>query len=301
MPRSGTKTTRSGSRPPQMVSALERGIAVLRCIELSGGPLSNGEISRRTGIPKPTVTRLVATLVALNYLKQASDTDKFSLSAGVVSLARAFLAGLDVRATARPHMVELAETARASVYLAIRDGLEMVLIEVCRSRSTVLLSRLDLGSRLSIAESALGRAYLSGLDLAKRHALLDRLRIANGANWPRVAPGLEQALENAAKCGYCLSAGEWHPDIHSIAVPLLAPTGELMAVNCGGPAFAFPADHLCNVIAPKLIETAKAIARDIGGTVPGVAGTAKATAKADALSIQAGSRPHRADRVDTIA
>lgn len=280
-----------------MVSALERGIAVLRCVEASGGSLSNGEISRRTGIPKPTVTRLVATLVALNYLKQASDTDNFSLSAGVVSLARAFLAGLDVRTTARPHMVELAETARAAVYLAIRDGLEMVLIEVCRSRSTVLLSRLDVGSRLSMANSALGRAYLSGLDPEKRHALLDQLRIANGADWPKVAPGLERALEDAALRGYCMSAGEWHPDIHSIATPILAPTGELVAVNCGGPAFAFSEDHLRNVIAPKLIETARAIARDMGGTVPGVSGIAKA----DRLSMQAGSRPHRADRLDTIA
>jgi DNA-binding IclR family transcriptional regulator len=65
------------------VSALERGIAVLRCFEPGGGALRNGELARRTGIPKPTLTRLAATLVSLGLLKHARADDRYELAAGV--------------------------------------------------------------------------------------------------------------------------------------------------------------------------------------------------------------------------
>lgn len=268
MPTGSAKVRRSSRQRPDQVSALVRGIEVLRCFQAGARALSNGDIARRTGIPKPTVTRLVATLVSLGYLKQMPDTEMYAMSAGVLSLAQAFLSGLDVRAYARPHMIELAESADAAVYLAVRDGLDMVLIEACRSQSTMLRSRVSVGSRLVLATAAAGRAYLSALGIAERDALIAQMRKIHGARWRGYAAGLERALRDAAVRGYALSAGEWHPDINTIAVPLLSAEGELMALTCGGPAFAFPADHLHKSIAPRLFETANTIAREIGGSVP---------------------------------
>jgi DNA-binding IclR family transcriptional regulator len=273
MPTSVAKTSGSRRQQPDRVSALVRGIEVLRCFQGGSSALRNGDIARRTGIPKPTVTRLVATLVALGYLKQVRGTDTYAMSAGVLSLAQAFLSGLDVRACARPHMMELAESADASVYLAVRDGLDMVLIETCRSQSTMLRSRVSVGSRLALATAASGRAYLSALGRPERDGLIGQVQEAYGARWDAHALSLERALRDAAVRGYALSAGEWHPDINTIAVPLLAPDGELMALTCGGPAFAFPADRLRKSIAPRLLETARAIAGEIGGTVPVAAPT----------------------------
>jgi len=272
MPRSGARSARSQAHRPDTVSALERGIAVLRCFEAGTEPLSNSELARLTRIPKPTVTRLAATLVSLGYLKQFPDSERYALSAGVFSLARAFLAALDVRASARPHMAELADAAKGSVYLAVRDGLEMVLIETCRSRSTVLYSRLDVGSRLTIASSALGRAYLLALEPRERETLVRQMRDAGARNWKETEAALKRAMRDAEREGFAMSAGEWHRDINSIAVPLVAPRGEVMALNCGGPAFAFSPDTLRRRIAPRLIETARAIARDMGGEVAGPAG-----------------------------
>ncbi len=115
----------------------------------------------------------------MGMLKTAPASDRFSLGPGVVSLARVFLGSLDVRAIARPVMQGLAEEMGASVYLAVRDGMEMVLIEACRPRSTMLSARLDVGSRAPLPNSALGRAYLYGASTRARSALqlLDSLRL----------------------------------------------------------------------------------------------------------------------------
>jgi IclR family transcriptional regulator, positive regulator for flagellar biogenesis len=250
------------------VSALERGIAVLRCFTETRRVLTPTELARLTGVPRPTVTRLASTLVALGLMQQDADTDAFMLGPGLVSLARVFLAGLDVRAAARPHMAELAEATSGSVYLAIPQGLDMVLIEACRPRSTMLSPRLDVGSRAPMATSALGRAWLWAQPPAQREALIESLRLARGVDGQAAEAGLKRSLADAERLGYCVSAGEFHREINSVAVPLVGPTGDVMAVNCGSAAFVFTEDHLHREVAPRLLAMTRALAADIGGHVP---------------------------------
>ncbi len=250
---------------PDTVSALERGIAVLRCFDEDRRSLTATDLARITGIPRPTVARLAGTLAALGLMKQEHGGERYMLGPGVVSLARVFLAGLDVRAAARPHMAALAESLGGSVYLAVRDGLDMVLIEACRPRSSMLAPRLDVGSRAPMANSALGRAYLAAVDPAERGALLESLRLARGSEWGSLEPGLNRALDDARQHGWCISAGEFHREINSVSVPLVGPDGEVMALNCGSAAFVFSEQHLRDVVAPRLVEMALALAADIGG------------------------------------
>jgi DNA-binding IclR family transcriptional regulator len=261
-------TNSTVTQRPDTVSALERGIAVLRCFTEDRRVLTPTELARLTNIPRPTVTRLATTLVALGLMRQEPGSERFMLGPGVVSLARVFLAGLDIRAFARPRMQALAEVVGGSVYLAVPDGLEMVLIEACRPRSTMLAARLDVGSRAPMANSALGRAYLAALAVEDRQLMVQSLRLSKGTDWSALEPGLQRALDDAAKYGWCLSAGEFHREINSVSVPLTGPNGELMALNCGGPAFVFTEQKLREVVAPRLLDMARALATDIGGLVP---------------------------------
>ncbi|MBC7803345.1 MAG: IclR family transcriptional regulator [Candidatus Parcubacteria bacterium] len=249
------------------VSALKRGIAVMHCFSNGARTLSNGEISALTKVPKPTVTRLAATLVSLGLMRQDPETEKYSLGAGVLSLAQTFLSSLDIRAQARPHMGALAESSGGSVYLGVREGQEMVVIETCRANSSVLTVRLDVGSRLPMATSALGRAYLASLDAAQRPRLLEQLQAAGESDWPKLSSGIDASMLDAAAYGYCASLGELRAEVNSIAVGLILPGGERAAINCGGPAFKFPESRLREEIAPKLLATARAVASEIGGFV----------------------------------
>lgn len=247
------------------VSALDRGLALMQCFSDGQRLLGPTELARLTGIPRPSVTRLAATLVAHRWLRPEPGGDHYMLGAGVVSLAQVFLSGLDVRAAARGPMQALAERTGGSVYLAVRDGLEMVLVEACRSRSTMLAARLDVGSRVPMPNSALGRAYLSAVDGATRAQLLESLRLTHGSDWQALALGLEGALAEAARTGCCLSAGEFHREINSVSVALTGPRGEVMAFNCGGPAFVFTEERLRNEVSPALAAMVQAVAADIGG------------------------------------
>lgn len=257
------------------VSALRRGFEVLSCLAAAGRPLANAEVSRQTGIPRPTVTRLIATLVALGQVRPAPGSERFELAAGVVRLAEAFLGGLDVRAVARPHLVALAEATGASSLLGVRDGAEMLVIEAARSRSAVALLGADVGTRMALTTSALGRAWLAGVDAHTCEAALGSLRRVRSRAAGAAHAGVGQALAHARGAGHALSLGEWHPSINAVAVPIRTSSGEVISINCGGPSFLMPAERLREVAIPAVLRTAAALARDIGG-VSGAALTAHA-------------------------
>jgi len=247
------------------VSALDRGLALMQCFSDTRRVLGPTELSRLTGIPRPSVIRLATTLVGHRWLQPEPGGDRYMLGAGVVSLAQVFLSGLDVRAAARPAMQLLADRFGGSVYLAVRDGLELVLVEACRARSAMLASRLDVGSRVPLPNSALGRAYLGALGEAERESLIESLRLTRGSDWPALDAGLQPALAEHAMHGWCLSAGAFHREINSASVALITPRGEVMAFNCGGPAFQFSEELLREEVAPALVAMVHEVAQTIGG------------------------------------
>src|SRR5690606_21427119 len=192
------------------VSALDRGLALMKCFNDSRRVLSPTELSRLTGIPRPSVVRLAATLQQHRWLQPEPEGDGYMLGAGVVALAQTFLAGLDVRAAARPSMQDCADRIGGSVYLALRDGLEMVIIEACRSRTAMLAARIDVGSRLPMPNSANGRAYLAALREGDRQALLASLQVMHRKEWKSLATGLDAALAEHSTNGWCTAMGSFH-------------------------------------------------------------------------------------------
>jgi IclR family transcriptional regulator, positive regulator for flagellar biogenesis len=251
------------------VTALARGLTVLRQVAAAHAPLSNRELTELTGIPKPTVSRITATLVSAGFLFQLPDSERFVLTSSVLELSNGFLRNFDIRGRARPFLIELAERTSLSVHLAVRDRLDMVVIDAIKPRSAVLVSRLDVGSRMDIARTAIGRAYLCSLHATERRQLLVSLQTAAGDDWAPLGGRLDSAMRETSERGFAIAIGEWYEGLNAIATAFVGPAGERYAVNCGGSAPQCPRDWLESRAAPALIECVAKITREIGGT-PGL-------------------------------
>ena len=248
----------------QFVNALARGLEILRCFRPGEKFLTNTELAKRTGLPKPTITRLTYTLTKLGYLDSPADRGQYQLASGVLSLGYSLLSNLDVRELARPGMRELAERTRASVSIGLRDRLSMVYVETCRSSSAVTL-RLDVGSRIPLASTAMGRALLCGLPQQERDFVLDQIRLQDESQWPQTKAGVEQAFQQYQDLGFCVSLGDWEKSISAVGVPLQMPMGDkVMAFNCGGPSFLLPPDALMNTLGPGLLQMVNAVKVSMG-------------------------------------
>lgn len=241
------------ARDRQFVSALARGLEILRCFGPGDRDLGNQEIARRTGLPKPTISRLTHTLTQLGYLRHMPGGSGYRLGAAVLSLGYSMVAQMDVRRVARPLMQALAEHAGVSVNLGIRDRLSMIYLDTYRSAATFTI-QLEAGSRIPLAVTSMGRAYLCGLAEPDRRALLDQIRRAEGSEWSRVKREIESALRDHAEHGFCTSLGDWRKEIHAIAAPLVTDDGEPIVFSCSGAAFQLARERLEGEIGPRLLN-----------------------------------------------
>jgi DNA-binding IclR family transcriptional regulator len=245
----------------QFVTALARGLELLRCFTPRENTLGNLELARKTGLPKPTVSRLTHTLMRLGYLKQDVRSGKYQLDISVLGLGYAMLSNLTIRSVATPLMAELADYAKAAVAIAARDRLQMVYVDVVQGRGSMTMRR-QVGSYLPLAQSSVGRACLAAMPVSERDFLLEHIRLRDPEQWPATRKGLERAFRDFEDYGYCLSIGDWHKDVNSVAVPLIHEQYGILAFNCGGPSFQLPREKLEDDIGPRLIE----MVQNIGAT-----------------------------------
>ena len=236
------------------ITSVSRAFDVLRAFRPGERFLGNQELSRRTGLPKSTVSRLTFTLTELGYLGYSKSMEKYSLGTAVLSLGHTFLGNMELRQIARPMMQELADHAHASVAFGARDRLEMVYVENCRSSVTSFTLHLDVGSHIPITTTAMGRAYLCGLPDLEREHLLEQARKSSAGDWPAVKAGIEEAMREYQDKGFCLSVGDWQKDVNAVAVPFIPADGsEILSFNCGGPAFQLRRHMLEDDIGPRLV------------------------------------------------
>jgi DNA-binding IclR family transcriptional regulator len=259
LPRAAERRAAQQGKDRRFVTALARGLELLRCFGPGDRHLGNQELARRSGLPKPTVSRLTHTLTELGYLRAAlpgrgAGAAGYTLGPGVLALGYALLAGMDVRRVARPLMQSLAEHTGASVSLGMRDGLGVVYLDTYRSASSASV-QLDVGSRLPLAATSMGRAYLGALTVEERRPLLEELRRADPSGWAAAKKGIDQSLRDLARLGFCFSLGDWRKDVHAVAVPLRpADRSDPFMFSCSGPAFEMGRARLEAEIGPRLLN-----------------------------------------------
>ncbi len=254
----------AGKEDRHFVTALARGLSVLSCFSSGEKMLGNQEIAKRCTLPKSTVSRLTYTLTKLGYLVFVEETGKYRLGTSTLALGSAMLARLDVRDLARPLMQELADFSKAMVSLGSRDRLSMIYVGNARSSSALTLS-LDIGSRIPIATTAMGRAYLVAASEREREDITERVKELDEVAWPSIRDGIDRARREYAEIGCVTSFGEWQSDVNAIAVPL-RPGGGLppMAINCGGPAFTLSKEFLLEDVRPRLVELVRKLEASLG-------------------------------------
>lgn len=230
---------------PDFITALARGLDVLRCFRPGAGLLGNQELARLTGLPKPTISRITYTLTSLGYLRRDEASGRYAPGYGVLALGFGMLASLDVRELARPRMQELARQTGAAVALGVFDGECMTYVEAVHG-SPALYLRLPVGQRISL-DSAMGRAYVASLSGDERRILLQRLPDA-------LPPALvAHACREHRDTGACYVIGDWQPGINAVAAAFRPMSGGgLCVMSCGGPEQLLPEPELRERIGPML-------------------------------------------------
>lgn len=241
----------------QFATTLARGLELLRCFTPEHTLLGNKDLALQLRLPRPTISRLTYTLMAMGYLAQDPASGKYRLGSAVLSLGFPLLETLPVRQRARAGMLELAQAVRGTVAIAIRDRMDMVCIEVTRPGDRTG-HPIDIGRSYSMCGTAVGRAFLAACGPAERQSLINQIQVKVPQDWARHQARLLDNLSQYASRGCCTSVGEVYPDVQAVAVPLgRLERGELAAINVSFQRRRLDERWLLDEVAPRLLALAR--------------------------------------------
>ncbi len=242
------------------VTALSRGLQILRAFTPDRPMLSLHEITTETNLPKSTVLRLLRTLISLNYVRFNDLTKKYYLGMETMSLGYTVLSGLDLRERALPYMEKLADLTQQNVGLGILDGGEVVYAERIKKYRPVSFG-VQPGMRINAYRSSMGRAILAFSEEKEvKRFLTVILKEKDAVNMlGRSGKLLQKLLNDVRKKGYALDYEELIPGLAGIAAPILKSKTEVEgAINIVVVTNIVTRKEL-EGYAPALMEAARAI------------------------------------------
>jgi len=156
-------------------------------------------------------------------------------------------------------MSELAESIQGSVSMGVLDRLSITYVETSRHRSIFNTRMSDIGLSVSLAGSAIGRAYICGLSPESRTLLLNTLSVQKPEEWEQHKDAVRKSQDDYRKYGFCMAAGDILPDVYGVGVPFTGRRGELVVFNCVIHSYQCKPGTLEHDIGPRLLALAKSL------------------------------------------
>lgn len=216
------------------------------------------ELSRRLGLHKNNVFRLLATLEVRGYVVQNLETEGYSLGVKALELGRSYLRHSDIVAMAGQKLAELRDASQETSYLTILQGEEVVYVLAEESPQSVRVSSL-MGQHFPAMNTAEGRVQLAYLNtLPYRTHPLRRMTDPKPADLRK----LERELVKIRELGHYVDSGEFNAEITCVAAPVFDDTNECVgAIAMHVPTFRVTRERSLK----QLVDQVVGFAGDVSG------------------------------------
>jgi DNA-binding IclR family transcriptional regulator len=248
------------------VQSVERAVAILEILA-HDGESGVTEIAAQLDVHKSTAFRLIATLERRGLVEQNAERGKYRLGVGILRLAGATTARLDVVQEARPLARTLAVETGETVNIAVlSEGAALYLDQIAGGSS--LQSHNWVGQRIPLHATANGKVLLSGLEPAEISAAVGtRLRSYTPTTITTIKALLAD-IESVRVIGHAVAVDELERGLTAVAAPLRNAHGDVIAsLSVSGPSFRFDEGRLAEAVR-LVVETAHEVSERLGWRDP---------------------------------
>ncbi len=240
---------------PNFMTSLARGLSVLEAFAQEMPQMTISQLSNKTGLSRAAVRRCLYTLSKLGYAG-AEDGQRYSLRPKMLTLSHTYTVSNTLASAAQPILQRLSEQHHESFSVATLDGDEIVYIARAQGGPTQRLMSVDLhvGSRLPAYCTSMGRVLIASQPPDVVEKYLARVQIKPLT--PKTVNSVDKLkllLRNVRRNGYAMCDQEFEMGLRSIAVPVYAPSGKVIAtVNLSGNAQRMPMLEMQTEFLPSL-------------------------------------------------
>ena len=243
---------RGSKKETPLVRAVDHALQLLSCYT-EKEEMGVTELSKKLGLHKNNVFRILATLEFRGYIEQNKKTEGYRLGPKIFELGLIFKYQMGLIKHAKPIMEEIVKRHNETVYLGVLRDIYAIYIDNVETTHTVrVVSRV--GSQIPAYASAIGKVQLAYLPTDELERLLrDRKLKAYTEKTITDKNLLMEELKKVAEEGYALDNEEFEDDVKCVAAPIRDYTRWVVAgLSISGPAFRMNEEAM-----PHLIETVK--------------------------------------------
>ncbi len=223
------------------------------------------ELSKRLGLHKNNVFRLLATLESRGYIEQNKVTGNYRLGLRVLELGQVFIKHMGLLKMARPILEEIVERCQETAYLGLIRDDRLVYVDVVEATQPVrVISRVGVG--LPVYCSAVGKAQIAfesedEVDRILGEQVLKRYTDKTVSNWEE----LGRQLEEIRARGYAIDDEEFDDGIRCVGVPVRDYTRRVVAgISISGPAYRFTDQRMEEELIPLALEAGRNLSLRLG-------------------------------------
>ena len=241
---------------PNFMTSLARGLLVIQSFSPQTPQMTISQLAAKTGLSRAAVRRCLYTLTKLGFAG-IEDGSRYTLRPRMLALANSYSASNSLSTAAQPILERMSAVLRESFSVATLDGDDIVYI-ARSSVSRVMSDDLHIGSRLPAYCTSMGRVLLAYLPGDQLEQYLARVTLTPfTARTVTSTDKLRLALRNVRRHGYALVDQEYEVGLRSLAVPVYAPTGRVVAtINLSGSAPRMPVYDMQTRFLPHLRNAA---------------------------------------------
>ncbi|MFD1507016.1 IclR family transcriptional regulator [Georgenia yuyongxinii] len=242
------------------VQSVDRAIELLEILTDLGGDAALSQLATRSGLPLPTIHRLMRTLVNRGYARQLPSR-RYTLGPRLIRLGEG--AGRQLGAGARPYLEQVAGELGETANMAMIDG-DMAVYVAQASSSRSMRTFTEVGRRVYCHCTGVGKMLLAQLPDTAVREIVSRVGMPAATNVSIThVEALLVELDKIRDRGYSVDDGEQEVGVRCFAVAVPgAPTPS--AVSVSGPAARVTFEFGKRAV-PLLHELAKQAAGQLPG------------------------------------
>ncbi len=251
----------NGNEAPGSVQSVDRALTILSMLARLG-EAGVTEIAAGLGVHKSTAFRLVATLESHGMVEQNDERGKYRLGVGVLRLAGATTARLDVVQESRPVCRRLAADSGETVNIAVLSDQSALYLDQVAGQSA-LQSHNWVGQHIPLHATSNGKVLLSDLTVEEVDTRVPRLP-AYTTKTVTTRAALRRDLARVREQGYAVATDELEVGLTAIAAPIRNAHGDVIAsLSVSGPTLRLD-DARVKELVPVVLDAAEEISQRLG-------------------------------------
>jgi DNA-binding IclR family transcriptional regulator len=245
-------------------SAVHRALSVIAVFSYAEPVMGVSQIGRKLNLPKTTVHRLLATLVADGWVDKTPQ-GRYRLSLRIYEIGQQAVESHGLRQLGHAPLERLHNETGETTHLAVLTGTDVLYVDRLESRQLMnLFTRI--GRRAAAHATSSGKCLLA-------YGESSAVDLVIAAGLPRLAQRtittpatLKQSLAEVRKNGYAISINESAAEVVSIGAPIFDRRGACVAaVSVAGPSLRMPPESYTRTIrfvVRAAADISKAVTKD---------------------------------------